>query len=143
MFSKADVFSSYTEFARLVPYTPCVRIDPGNRLEVDPMDIMANLLLNTLSLILADLLLEAFRARVAKNHARGGPCDETMQKTSSIEDLGGQETLVVLSNRGNTDAQIALTNHRTQIFSILPAGSNVTVSISSGEEKPPTTTETQ
>lgn len=107
------------------------------------MDIVANLVMNTLSLILADLLLGVYKAWVAKNHASGGPCDETRQKVSNIEDLGGQETLVVLSNRGNTEAQIALTNHRTQIFSILPAGSNIAVTISSGEEKPPTTTETQ
>ena len=107
------------------------------------MDIFADLVLNTLSLILADLLFGVYKAWTRKNRAKGGPCDETMREVPNIEDLGGQKTLVVLSNRGNTEAQIALTNHRTQIFSLLPAGSNVTVSISSGEEKPPTTTETQ
>lgn len=107
------------------------------------MDIMANLVVNTLSLILADLLLGVYKAWVTKSYVSGGPRYETMRKVPNIEDLAGQETLVVLSNRGNTEAQIAFTNHRTQIFSILPAGSNVTVSISSGEEKPPTTTETQ
>lgn len=107
------------------------------------MDIFADLVLNTLSLILADLLLGAFRVWVAKDHARGGPHNGVMQKSPNIEDSEEPETLVVLSNRGNTEAQIVLTDHRTLIFSDLSAGSNITVNISSGDEKPPTTTETQ
>ena len=55
------------------------------------MDIFADLVLNTLSLILADLLLGVYKAWTRKNRAKGGPCDETMREVPNIEDFGWTE----------------------------------------------------
>lgn len=49
----------------------------------------------------------------------------------------------VLARQSNNSGVKMAERPQTLIILLAPAGSNVTVSISSGEEKPPTTTETQ
>ena len=57
------------------------------------MDIFADLVLNTLSLFLADLLLGVYKAWTRKNRAKGRPLvmKRRCGKVPNIEDLGGQE----------------------------------------------------